>query len=333
MCTYKSWKTYTDSSVTVHLHKESEKIRIKRGVRQEDTISPKLFTATLESIFRRLNWENKGVKIDGEFLSNLRFTDDIFLCTATPHELQHMLQEVSDESRRMGRKMNIAKTKVMVVDNTPINVNNVLIENVQCYVYLGQYYRLKEKNQDKEIQRRIMAGWAAYAKHRDIFKSNLAICLKRQVYNSCVLPAMTYGAELWTLTKQAQNKLAAAHTKMESMLNITYKDRKTNFWVRERTKVIDIINTVRTMKWSWAGHINRLKDDRWTSRVTTWRQQENTSRETSQAVERRPRQILERHDMAAESTIQGNLETACWGLRPTTGHNGCLMMMMMRVTD
>ena len=52
-----------------------------------------------------------------------------------------------------------------------------------------------------------------------------------------VLPAMTYGAETWTLTKQAQNKLAAAHTKMErSMLNITYKDRKTNIWVRERTK-------------------------------------------------------------------------------------------------
>ena len=60
---------YTDSSVTVHLHKESEKIRIKRGVRQGDTISPKMFTATLESVFRRLNWENKGVKIDGKFLS------------------------------------------------------------------------------------------------------------------------------------------------------------------------------------------------------------------------------------------------------------------------
>ena len=51
-----------------------------------------------------------------------------------------MLQELSDESRRMGLKMNIAKTKVMVVDNTPINVNNVLIENVQGYVYLGQHY-------------------------------------------------------------------------------------------------------------------------------------------------------------------------------------------------
>ena len=142
---------YTDSSVTVHLHKESEKIRIKRGVRQGDTISPKLFTATLESIFRRLNWENKGVKIDGEFLSNLRFADDIFLCTETPQELQQMLQELSDESRRMGLNMNIAKTKVMVVDNTPINVNNVLIENVPGYVYLGQHYSLNENNQDKDI--------------------------------------------------------------------------------------------------------------------------------------------------------------------------------------
>ena len=56
-----------------------------------------------------------------------------------------MLQELSDESRRMGLKMNIAKTKVMVVDNTPINVNNVLIENVEGYVYLGQRNSLKGK--------------------------------------------------------------------------------------------------------------------------------------------------------------------------------------------
>ena len=173
---------FTNSPVTVHLRKESDKIRIKRGVREGDIIPSKLFTS--ESIFRGLNWENKGVKIDGELLSNLRFaediflcTDDIFLCTETPQELQHMLQELSDESRRMGLKMNITKTKVMVADNTPINVNNVLIEIVQGYVYLGQHYSFKEKNQDEELQRRIMAGWAVYAKHRDIFKSNLAICL------------------------------------------------------------------------------------------------------------------------------------------------------------
>ena len=69
---------------------------------------------------------------------------------------------------------------------------------------------------------------------------------------------MTFGAETWTLTKQI--KLVATQTEMErSMLNITYKDRKTKIWVRERTSVIDIINTVRQMKWSWAGHINASK--------------------------------------------------------------------------
>ena len=201
----------------------------------------------------------------------------------------------------MGINMNMAKTKVLDVDNTPINVNNVLIENVQGYVSLGQHYSLKENNQDTEIQQRIMSGWAAYAKHRDIliiiiiimaemaiFKSNLAICLKVRVYNSCVLPAMTYGAETWTLTNQAQNKRAAAQIKMErSILNITYKDRKNNIWVSGRTKVIDIINTVRKMKWTWAGHINRLKDDRWTSRVTTWIPCDKTIRQGRPAKRRR----------------------------------------------
>ena len=55
----------TNSSMTVHVHKESNNINIRRGVRQGDTISPKLFTAALESIFR-LSWETRGMKIDGE---------------------------------------------------------------------------------------------------------------------------------------------------------------------------------------------------------------------------------------------------------------------------
>ena len=39
--------------------------------------------------------------------------------------------------------------------------------------------------------------------------------------------------------------------------------------------------------------------------------QEKTTRETSQEVERRHGQLLERHDLAEDSTIQANLETAC----------------------
>ena len=85
----------------------------------------------------------------------------------------------------------------------------------------------KDKNQDKEIQRRITAGWTAFGMYHDIFKGNIGTCLKRQIYNSCILPAMTYSTETWALTTHAKNKLAAVQTKMESsMLNITYLDNK-----------------------------------------------------------------------------------------------------------
>ena len=54
----------------------------------------------------------------------------------------------------------------MVVNNTPISVNNVLIDNIKSYARMGQQYNLKENNQDHEFKRLIMAAWAAYAKHR-----------------------------------------------------------------------------------------------------------------------------------------------------------------------
>ncbi|KAK2175953.1 hypothetical protein NP493_694g01003 [Ridgeia piscesae] len=83
----------------------------------------------------------------------------------------------------------------MMENDTPKYINNTQIENVGSYFYLGQRCSSRDKNQDKEIQRRITAGWTGFANHRDIFKGNIGTCLKRQVYNSCVLPAMTHGAE------------------------------------------------------------------------------------------------------------------------------------------
>ena len=153
------------------------------------------------------------MKINGEYLSHLRFADAILICANTPHQLQkEMLQELADESEIQGLKMNKTKTKVMMVKDTPVYINNTQFENVESYIYLGQKYSTRVNNkQDKNIQRRIAAGWTAFAKHRDsIFKGNIRSYLKRRVYNACVLPAMTYGAETWTLTTQAKTKLAAA---------------------------------------------------------------------------------------------------------------------------
>ena len=69
-----------------------------------------------------------------------------------------MLHGLADKSDNQGLKMNKSKTKLMMETDTPIYVNNTQIENVESYIYLGQRYSTRDKNQDKEIQRRITAG-------------------------------------------------------------------------------------------------------------------------------------------------------------------------------
>ena len=110
------------------------------------------------------------------------------------HHMNHtqMLQELADESENQDLKKNKSKTKPMMENDKPIYVNNIHIENVESYIYLGQRYTTRDKNLDNEIHRRITAGWTTFAKHRDNFKRNIGTCLKRQIYNSCVVPAMTY---------------------------------------------------------------------------------------------------------------------------------------------
>ena len=110
--------------------------------------------------------------------------------------------------------------------HTSIYVNNTDTDNIESYIYLGQRITTRDKTQYEEIQIKITTGWTALAKHRDIFKGNIGTCFQKQVYKSCGLPAIMYGAETWELTTQAKNKLAAAQTNMERrMLNITYSER------------------------------------------------------------------------------------------------------------
>ena len=54
---------------------------------------------------------------------------------------------------RVGRRT--SQRKKMMENGTPIYVNNTEIENAESYFYLGQRYSTRDKNQDKEIQRRI----------------------------------------------------------------------------------------------------------------------------------------------------------------------------------
>ena len=148
-------------------------------------------------------------------------------CANTPYELQQMLQELADKSKNRGLKMNNSKTKVIMENDTYVNTTQ--IEDVERYIYLGQRYSTRDKTKTRRFKEESRPDEQHLPKTATSSRVRFGTCLKRQVYNSCVLPAMTHGAETWALTSQAKNRQTAAQTTIErSVLNITYRDRKAN---------------------------------------------------------------------------------------------------------
>ncbi|KAK6737388.1 hypothetical protein RB195_019846 [Necator americanus] len=93
-------------------------IDVKRGVRQGDTISPKIFTATLENAMRKLEWDDMGVKIDGRQLHHLRFADDIVLITPSISQAERMLTEFDETCGYIGLQLNLQKMMFMRNDGS-----------------------------------------------------------------------------------------------------------------------------------------------------------------------------------------------------------------------
>ncbi|XP_047996401.1 uncharacterized protein LOC125234237 [Leguminivora glycinivorella] len=127
--------------------------------------------------------------------------------------------------------MNMSKTKVMTNisgESIPtIRVGSEPLEMVKQYVYLGHVISFDKTLQEKEISRRIQLGWAAFNKLADILKpADIPQCLKTRLFNQCVPPSMTYGAETWTLSKKAVHMIRVAQRAMErAMLGIKMQDR------------------------------------------------------------------------------------------------------------
>ena len=55
-----------------------------------------------------------GIKISGRYINNLRYADETTLIAESEEELKSLLMKVKVESEKVGLKLNIHKTKIMV---------------------------------------------------------------------------------------------------------------------------------------------------------------------------------------------------------------------------
>ncbi|GBP91715.1 LINE-1 retrotransposable element ORF2 protein [Eumeta japonica] len=104
---------YGRTTATIQFKQQGEEFGNEKGVRQGDPLSPKLFIAVLEDIFRNSDREHFGININGSNLNRLRYADDVVLFAEKPETLQTMLQQLDGESRKADLCMNLTKTKLM----------------------------------------------------------------------------------------------------------------------------------------------------------------------------------------------------------------------------
>ena len=55
-----------------------------------------------------------GIKIAGRNINNLRYADDTTLMAESEEEIKGLLMKMKQESEKVGLKLNIQKTKIMV---------------------------------------------------------------------------------------------------------------------------------------------------------------------------------------------------------------------------
>ena len=79
-----------------------------------------------------------GIKIAGRNINNLRYADDTTLMAESEEELKSLLRKVKEESEKVGLKLNIQKTKIMVSGPiTSWQIDRETVETVSDFIFLG----------------------------------------------------------------------------------------------------------------------------------------------------------------------------------------------------
>jgi len=129
---------YAGQEATVRTgHGKTNWFQIGKGVRQGYILLPFLFNLYAEYIMRNAGLEETqaGIKIAERNINNLRYADDTTLMAESEEELKGLLMKVKEESKKVGLKLNIQKTKIMA--SGPITSWEIDGETVSDFIFLG----------------------------------------------------------------------------------------------------------------------------------------------------------------------------------------------------
>ena len=140
-----------------------------------------------------------GIKIARRNINNLRYADDTNLMAESEEELKSLLMKVTEESEKVGLKLNIQKTKIMA--SGPITSWQKDGETVADFIFLGSKIT-EDGDCSHEIKRRLLLGRKVMANLDSILKSrDITLPTKVRLVKAMVFPVVMYGCENWTIKK------------------------------------------------------------------------------------------------------------------------------------
>ena len=150
-----------------------------------------------------LDGAQAGIKIAGRNIKNLRYADDTTLMAESEEELKSLLMKVKKESRKVGLKLNIQKTKIMAsIPITSWQIDGETMETVRNFI-LGGSKTTANGECSHEIKICLLLGRKAVANLESTLKNwDVTLPTKVRLANAMVFPVWMWEfdyKESWAL--------------------------------------------------------------------------------------------------------------------------------------
>ena len=179
---------YAGQKATVRTeHRTTDWFQIGKGC----ILSPCLFNLYAEYIIRNAGLEEAqaGIKIAGRNINNLRYEDDTTLMAESKEDLKSLLKKVKEESEKVGIKVNIQKTKIIVPGPiTSWQIDGETLETVTDFIFLSSKITV-DGDCSHEIKRYLVLGRKVMTNLDSILKSrDISLPPKVHLVKAMVFP-------------------------------------------------------------------------------------------------------------------------------------------------
>uniref|UniRef100_A0A0K0DVT6 Reverse transcriptase domain-containing protein n=1 Tax=Strongyloides stercoralis TaxID=6248 RepID=A0A0K0DVT6_STRER len=195
------------------VNEKSTTLTLKSGIRQGDTLSPKLFILLLQVVMNKVKKELEILNEDekrnlvqlvkeGKTTESfkLEFADDIVIYTYDQKLTEKIAKFIEIHAGIVGLQINKKKTKMMGTEFKK-KIEDPVYEVVDRYKYLGRTLTMDLRDDSLDFNERAKGAWRARYKANDLLRRTKDIRIKKKIYNMIIRPVFLYSIEAIRPTK------------------------------------------------------------------------------------------------------------------------------------